>query len=88
MGVYNVWDYEMNLEIKTVSNWHDGSFCLLKDGKVKNHIIGERVVHDKHLNNNGSKTFKNIHNKIFAKKKSRLINVNLFGNKLLYYKVK
>ena len=52
MGVYNVWDYEMNLEIKTVSNWHDGSFCLHKDGKVKKHIIGERVVHDKHLNNN------------------------------------
>ena len=41
MGVYNVWDYEMNLEIKTVSNWHDGSFCLLKDGKVKKHIIGK-----------------------------------------------
>jgi len=52
MGVYNVWDYEMNLEIKTVSDWHDGSFCLLKDGKVRKHIIGERVVHDKHLNNN------------------------------------
>ena len=45
-------------------------------------------ISDKHLNNNGSKTFKNIHNKIFSKKKSRLINVNLFGNKLLYYKVK
>jgi carbamoyltransferase len=34
--------------IKTVSNHHDGSICLLKNGKVEEHIIAERVNHKKH----------------------------------------
>ena len=36
------------MNIKTVSNWHDGSLCLLKDGKVDKHVIAERVNHKKH----------------------------------------
>ena len=34
--------------IKTVSNHHDGSLCLLKNGKVEEHITAERVTHIKH----------------------------------------
>ena len=36
------------MNIKTVSNWHDGSLCLLKDGKVDKNVIAERVNHKKH----------------------------------------
>ena len=34
--------------IRSVSNWHDGSMCLLNDGKVQKHVIAERVSHHKH----------------------------------------
>lgn len=36
------------MDIKTVSNWHDGSFCLLRNGKIEKHVIAERVNHIKH----------------------------------------
>lgn len=36
------------MRIKTSSNHHDGSLCLLEDGKVKRHVIAERVNHKKH----------------------------------------
>ena len=34
--------------IKSSSNYHDGSLCLLDNGKVKKHVIAERVNHIKH----------------------------------------
>ena len=36
------------MDVKTVSDGHDGSFCLFKNGKVENHVIAERVNHVKH----------------------------------------
>ena len=45
-------------------------------------------VSSKKLKKNGFKSFKTIFNKNFIKKDFKIINVNLFGDKLLYYRVK
>ena len=36
------------MDVKTVSDGHDGSFCLLRNGKVEKHFAAERVSHIKH----------------------------------------
>jgi carbamoyltransferase len=38
----------MTLQTVAMSNWHDGSICLVDNGQVKTHVIAERVNHNKH----------------------------------------
>ena len=55
--------------IKTASNHHDGSFCLLKNGKVEEHVIAERVAHKKHsaISDESIKYFGDITNLNYCK---------------------
>ena len=36
------------MDVKTISDGHDGSLCLLRNGKVERHFAAERVNHVKH----------------------------------------
>ena len=38
----------MTLQTVAMSNWHDGSICLVDNGQVKTHVIAERINHNKH----------------------------------------
>ena len=58
---------------------------FLKDNLVDDFNI---FVSSKKLKKNGFKSFKIIFNKNFIKKDFKTINVNLFGDKLLYCRVK
>lgn len=36
------------MDVKTISDGHDGSLCLLRNGKVERHFAAERINHIKH----------------------------------------
>ena len=38
------------MKIISGSDCHDGSLCLLKNGKVEMHVTAERINHSKHSN--------------------------------------